>query len=122
MERRHRLTGPADFQRVRRTGTSYSHPLFVVVVCASDLPAARIGVSASRSLGGAARRNRAKRRLREVFRPVMTEVPGGWDLVVIARPALLDAEWSEVQAAARSLLKRAGLQRSESKGRGDRAV
>ncbi len=114
MERRHRLTGPADFQRVRRTGTSYSHPLFVVVVCANELPVARIGVSASRSLGGAVQRNRAKRRLREAFQPIVAEVRGGWDLVVIARPALLDAEWPAVQAAARSLVMRAGLQRSES--------
>ncbi|MCX6070960.1 MAG: ribonuclease P protein component [Chloroflexi bacterium] len=112
MERRYRLTGPADFQRVRRTGTSYSHPLFVAVVCASDLPAVRIGVSASRTLGSAVRRNRAKRRLREAFRPFMAEVRGGWDLVVIARPALLDAEWPDVQAAVRSVLKRSGLQRS----------
>jgi ribonuclease P protein component len=114
MERGHRLTDPADFQRVRRTGTSYSHPLFVVVVCANELPVARMGVTASRSLGGAVRRNRAKRRLREAFRPILVDVRGGWDLVVIARTALLDAEWPAVQAAARSLVKRAGLQRAES--------
>ncbi len=112
MERRYRLTGPKDFQRVRRTGTSYSHPLFVAVVCANDLPAVRIGVSASRNLGGAIRRNRAKRRLREAFRPFMADIRGGWDLLVIARPALLDAEWPDVQAAVRSVLKRSGLQRS----------
>jgi ribonuclease P protein component len=85
-----------------------------VVVCANDLPVARIGVSASRSLGGAVQRNRAKRRLREAFRPVVAEIRAGWDLVVIARPALLVAEWPAVQAAALSSVKRAGLLRSES--------
>ena len=122
MERRYRLTGPADFQRVRRTGTSYSHPLFVVVVCANELPVARLGVSASRSLGNAVRRNRAKRRLREAFRPVLADVRGGWDLVVIARPGVVDADWPAVQAAVRSLLKRAGLRRSEYDGRDDRGI
>ncbi|MCJ7677736.1 MAG: ribonuclease P protein component [Anaerolineales bacterium] len=120
MQARHRLTGEADFRRVRRTGTSYSHPLFVLVVSASELPAVRLGVSASRSMGTAVRRNRAKRRLRETFRPLMPDLPGGWDLVVVARPALLEAEWQALQAAARLLLKRAGLQRSESRLRGDR--
>jgi ribonuclease P protein component len=120
MQARHRLTGEADFRRVRRTGTSYSHPLFVLVVSASELPAVRLGVSASRSMGTAVRRNRAKRRLRETFRPLMPDLPGGWDLVVVARPALLEAEWPALQAAARLLLKRAGLQRSESRLRGDR--
>ena len=119
MERRYRLTGKADFQRVRRTGTSYSHPLFVAVVCANDLAGARIGVSASRSLGGAVRRNRAKRRLREAFRPFMADVPGGWDLLVIARPALLEADWPDVQAAVRNVLRRSGLQRTGRAGRGD---
>ena len=120
MQARHRLTGQADFRRVRRTGTSYSHPLFILVVSASELPAVRLGVSASRSMGTAVRRNRAKRRLRETFRPLMPDLPGGWDLVVVARPALLEAEWPALQAAARLLLKRAGLQRSESRLRGDR--
>ena len=120
MQARHRLTGEADFRRVRRTGTSYSHPLFVLVVSASELHAVRLGVSASRSMGTAVRRNRAKRRLRETFRPLMPDLPGGWDLVVVARPALLEAEWPALQAAARLLLKRAGLQRSESRLRGDR--
>jgi ribonuclease P protein component len=101
-------------------GTSYSHPLFVLVVAASEVPAVRLGVSASRSMGTAVRRNRAKRRLRETFRPLMPELPGGWDLVVVARPALLEADWSAVQAAAGLLVKRAGLQRSESRLRGER--
>jgi ribonuclease P protein component len=120
MQARHRLTGQVDFQRVRRTGTSYSHPLFILVVSASELPAVRLGVGASRSMGTAVRRNRAKRRLREAFRPLMPDLPGGWDLVVVARPALLEADWSALQAAARLLVKRAGLQRSESTQRGDR--
>jgi hypothetical protein len=42
----------------------------------------------------------------------MADVRGGWDLLVIARPALLDAEWPDVQAAVRNVLKRSGLQRS----------
>jgi len=120
MQARHRLTGQADFRRVRRTGTSYSHPLFILVVSASELPAVRLGVSASRSMGTAVRRNRAKRRLREAFRPLMPDLPGGWDLVVVARPALLEADWPALQAAARHLVKRAGLQRSESNLRGER--
>lgn len=118
MERRYRLTGPEDFQRVRRTGTSYSHPLFVAVVCTNDLPAPRIGVSASRNLGGAVQRNRAKRRLRAAFRPFIAEMPGGWDLLLIARPPLLEAAWPEVQAAVRNVLKRSGLQPSGASGRG----
>ena len=70
---------------MRRTGTSYSHPLFILVAVATDLPAVRLGVSASRTMGTAVRRNRAKRRLREAFRPLMSGLSGGWDLIVAWR-------------------------------------
>lgn len=119
MQPRFRLKAPADFQRVRRTGTSYSHPLFVLVAAESELPAVRLGVSASRTMGTAVRRNRAKRRLRETFRPLMPDLLAGWDLVVIARPALLEADLAALHTAARQLIRRAGLWRSENRQRAD---
>ena len=119
MQPRYRLKGPADFRRVRRTGTSYSHPLFVLVAVATDLPAVRLGVSASRTMGTAVRRNRAKRRLREAFRPLMSDLAGGWDLIAVARPALLQADGATVQSAARQLVRRAGLLRSENRERAE---
>jgi len=118
MQPRYRLKGPADFRRVRRTGTSYSHPLFILVAVATDLPAVRLGVSASRTMGTAVRRNRAKRRLREAFRPLMSDL-AGWDLIAVARPALLLADGTAVHSAARQLIRRAGLLRSENRERAE---
>ena len=52
-----------------------------------DRPLVQIGYTASKKIGNAVLRNRAKRRLREVARAVM---PGlarpGWDYVLVARP------------------------------------
>ena len=119
MQPRYRLKSPADFRRVRRTGTSYSHPLFILVAAATDLPAVRLGVSASRTMGTAVRRNRAKRRLREAFRPLMSDLAGGWDFIAVARPPLLQADGAAVQSAARQLIRRAGLLRSENQERAE---
>lgn len=119
MQPRYRLKGPADFRRVRRMGTSYSHPLFILVAAATDLPAVRLGVSASRTMGTAVRRNRAKRRLREAFRPLMLDLAGGWDLIAVARPPLLLADGAALQSAARQLVRRAGLLRSEKRERAE---
>jgi ribonuclease P protein component len=47
---------------------------------------ARLGLSVSRKVGGAVRRNRFKRLLREAFRAVQQDLPAGMDLVVVARP------------------------------------
>jgi ribonuclease P protein component len=55
---------------------------------ADDKPATRIGFTATKKIGNAVLRNRAKRRLRALARAVL---PGlarpGWDYVLVARPA-----------------------------------
>lgn len=57
---------------------------------------ARVAVIASRRVGGAVQRNRAKRRLRELVRqlPLRGEV----DLVLVARPRCVDAAFAELGA------------------------
>lgn len=55
-------------------------------------PRSRVCVIASTAaVGGAVKRNRAKRRLREVYRAQQGHVPAGCDLLLIARKAVL--EW-----------------------------
>lgn len=65
-----------------------------MVVQASATPTAsylkntvRFGFTASRKVGGAVVRNRAKRRLRALAQSALPELPGGHDLVLIARAA-----------------------------------
>jgi ribonuclease P protein component len=103
------LTSSSDFKRVRRFGKSYAHPLVVLVVHPNQLEVTRFGVTASRSLGGAVQRNRAKRRLRAAQHLYQGELTNGWDLIWIAREPLLHAPFAELQTAMTGLLKRAGL-------------
>lgn len=56
----------------------------------------RLGIAATRKLGGAVERNRAKRVIREVFRRNPT--PPGFDIVVVPRRALFDATFSSLEA------------------------
>src|SRR5258708_4150717 len=59
---------------------------------------ARVGVVASRAaVGDAVHRNRAKRRLREIYRKHQALVPFGLDLVLTARAALLRLEFPDVE-------------------------
>ena len=53
-----------------------------------DQPAARIGFTASKKIGNAVLRNRAKRRMRAAAHAVLTCLARpGWDYVLVARPA-----------------------------------
>jgi len=104
-----RLTRSEDFKRVRRTGKSYAHPLVVLVAQASDSNRIRVGVAAGKTTGTAVHRNRAKRLLREAMRPLLPSLASGWDLILIARPALVSATLEETRAALLTLLRRARI-------------
>lgn len=69
----------------------------------------RVGIAASRRVGNAVGRNRARRLLREAVRQLYTRISAGWDIVLVARSGLLDAGEVQVSAALRSVMERAGL-------------
>ena len=106
-ETKNRLTSTTEFRRVRRTGKSYAHPLVLLVASATNGEQSRYGVTASRSIGGAVKRNRAKRRMRAAIQAA--ELSPGWDLILVARPGLDEVPWPELEKAIQSLLKQAGV-------------
>lgn len=62
-----------------------------------DQQPARVGFTATKKLGGAVVRNRAKRRLREAARRLLTPMARpGVDYVLIARSGAADVEWSRL--------------------------
>ena len=69
----------------------------------------RLGVVTGRKVGEAVERNRARRRLREVFRRHRHLFAGSWDVVLVARRAILDASWADLSAELLALSRRAGL-------------
>ncbi len=109
MQRKFRLTRSQDFKRVRQSGKSYAHPLIVLVAQANDEMKVRVGVAASRTVETAVKRNRAKRLLREAMRPLIPSLASGWDLILIARPALASSTLTDTRQALINLLQRAQL-------------
>jgi len=110
VKRKFRLTRSTDFQRVRRLGKSYAHPLIVLIALPNELDhQSRIGIAAGRSVGNAVRRNRAKRLLRAAMQSYLSSLMSGWDLVLIARRPLAEVKYQQAQNALESLLHRAGL-------------
>lgn len=67
----------------------------------------RYGFSVTKKVGGAAQRNHLKRLLREVMR--MQPLKPGWDIVLVARPLAVNANYREVERAINDLLVRARL-------------
>jgi len=83
----------------------------VLVACRSGLDVTRVGVIATRKIGKAVHRNRAKRLLREAARRLHFHLEPGWDLLLIARPEILQAKEPQVREALALLAREAGLMR-----------
>ena len=109
MEQRIRLRHTRDVQRVYDEGRSWRHTLLVLVARSNGLDFSRVGVTASRRVGNAVARNRAKRLLREAARRLYPRLGFGWDVMLIARSSILKAKEPQVEKALAGLLRRAGL-------------
>lgn len=105
-----RLRRSPDIVRALRSGVR-RHGTHVVVhgVDRRDGRPARVGVLASRRVGGAVQRNRAKRVLREAVRPL--ELPLGHDVLLVARREAATCSMHDVQRDLEDVLGRLGLGR-----------
>jgi ribonuclease P protein component len=73
-------------------------------VLANDGTVGRLGIAATKKLGGAVERNRAKRLIREIFR--RNNIAPGFDIVVIPKRELLDANLTVLEAEYRHHIER----------------
>ena len=94
-----RLRKSWEFKRVKKNGKRFKDRPFWLQVEISgdsdDLP--KRGIIASRRFGGAIQRNQAKRRLREIFRKNIKEIPAGSKIVIMPRPHFLTYNFKELE-------------------------
>lgn len=111
MRRKNRLRANADFERLRREGHTWAHPLLVLSVHPNGLEYSRFGFAVGRRIGKAVERNRIKRRMRESVRIRLKrrEIATGWDVVLIARLPIRDASFHQVDEAIGLVLRRARM-------------
>ena len=98
-----------DFDRLYKKGRSSGDKYVVVFHIANGLPYTRKAFLASKKVGGAVARNRARRLMKESFRKMGQEVKPGRDILFIARNAIANAGCEEVKASVRKALSKNGL-------------
>jgi ribonuclease P protein component len=99
-----RIRRRADFQQAYEHGARVHGRYSTLFILPNKLDVGRLGIAATKKLGGAVQRNRAKRLIREVFRH--NKIASGFDVVVVPKRELLQATLTVLEADYRSILER----------------
>jgi ribonuclease P protein component len=127
------LARRADFLRVAGAGAKWATAGLIVQACPRgdaggaaaradagakvNEPAMRVGFTASKKVGGAVLRNRARRRMRALAREVLAhDAAPGYDYVLIARPETATRDYADLRKDLRYALKRLRLVRAAKAG------
>jgi ribonuclease P protein component len=103
------LSRPQDFAAIQGAGTYVSTNLLSARFLRTDLEVTRFGLSTGRRLGGAVERNRVRRRIREALRVMAPSFQPGWDVLIIARPAIVAVDHDVLVGALQRTLVRGGV-------------
>lgn len=97
----------AEYVAVYERGKGWGDNLVVVKVLNNGLSVSRFGFSVGKEIDKAVVRNRVRRLLREISRKII--VRPGWDIVFIARPEAVGANYHQIKESVETLLYRARL-------------
>lgn len=96
LKKKERLSKKVDISRVSRQGIRYHTEHFIVIRCPNGLNFPRLGITATKKVGNAVKRNRIKRLLREFFRLNKHKMPSSMDYLFIAKHGSHELTYSQV--------------------------
>ena len=99
----------SEFQALYKRGNSSVKPTMVVYATKSREPKVRLGLTAGKKIGSAVYRNRAKRRIREIFRLEMDSFKPNLNICIVARSKVLTETHEKIVSDFRSAAKELGL-------------
>ncbi|MCI8648609.1 MAG: ribonuclease P protein component [Anaerotruncus sp.] len=95
-----------EFRRAYYRGKSCATPVVVVYAVKNRLRKNQVGLTATKKIGKAVQRNRARRIIKEAYRLIENEFPIGWDFVFVARTKTVYSNTNDVILAMRTALKK----------------
>lgn len=94
----------SEYRKVLRDGKGINTEHFRIVICHNHLEKRRLGITVSRKIGAAVKRNRTKRLLREFFRLHRDCLPPSSDILFIAKTGADGLDFKEVQDELKNIL------------------
>ena len=93
-----RIVRSSDYQALYKTGYKIYSSHFVLFSRRNALGHCRLGITASRKVGGAVLRNRVKRLFREIFRRSFNRIPNRFDMVINAKSGCYGVHYEDLCA------------------------
>ena len=98
-----------EFRRLYNKGKSAVSPYFAVYCRKNRREFSRLGITTGVKLGNAVKRNRVRRRIRELYRTNESRLLPGYDIVVVARTRAIFAQYSDLNHSFLKLMKKLEL-------------
>jgi len=95
-----------EFARIYNKGRFFPGKYMVIYVLGKRAGSNRLGITASKKVGGSVRRNRVKRLIRENYRYYEEYIPDGLDIVFAVRKVDTEYGFAEIRKEMKFLLKK----------------
>ncbi len=106
LPRKNRLRKKNDFKLVFKNGKTINDELFFLKVKKNNLGINRVGfVVGTKISKKATLRNKIKRRLTEVIKQNLDKIESGLDIIVVAKPKVIDKNYLEIKQSVDNLFK-----------------
>ena len=103
------LRRDSDFTSIYKRGKSVGDKLVVVFTKKNNLNYNRTAFLASKKVGNAVARNRARRLMKESYRSLCDQFLVGYDIIFIARNTITNSKCADVKKSIEAATKRAGI-------------
>lgn len=87
-----KINSNRDFVSLYKKGQTVIGKYCVCYIRKNNTPYNRIGITSSKKIGNAVKRNRARRIIRAAYRNIEIKLPMGFDIIVVARTAATTAK------------------------------
>ena len=103
-EKHERIKKRKDFLKVYEDGVRVNSKNFIVILSRNQAGNKRLGITVTKKVGNAVKRNRIKRLLREFFRLNKEALPDSFDIVIIVKKGVTFLTYNDVYEELTALL------------------
>ncbi len=97
------------FRRLYQRGKSKVSPYFAVYCQKNPWDNSRLGITTGVKLGNAVKRNRARRRIRALYRVNESRIKPGYDIVIVARTRVISGHHADMEKSFLQILDKLGI-------------